>query len=42
MLAFFATGRFVADTTRQEALLGPVPSAEDALARWASSPPLRR
>lgn len=34
MLQFFQTGRFVADPTRQARLLGPVPSAEDAISRW--------
>jgi uncharacterized protein YbjT (DUF2867 family) len=36
MFAFFRTGRFVADPTRQGQLLGPVPSAEEAIGRWLS------
>lgn len=34
MLAFFLSGRYVADTTRQRELFGRVPTAEDAVARW--------
>lgn len=34
MFAFFQTGRFVADPTRQAALLGTVPTAQDAVHRW--------
>ncbi len=34
MLRFFLSGRYVADTTRQGQALGPVPTAEDAIARW--------
>lgn len=37
MFAFFQTGRFVADTTRQAQVLGPVPTAENAVARWLTS-----
>ena len=41
MLRFFASGRYVADTTRQRELFGSVPTAEDAFARWAASKPLQ-
>jgi uncharacterized protein YbjT (DUF2867 family) len=37
MFRFFATGRYVADTTRQAELFGPVPTAEAAVDRWAGS-----
>lgn len=37
MVEWFATGRYVADTTRQAELFGPVPAAEDAIARFAES-----
>ena len=33
MFGWFDTGRYVADPRRQEQLFGPVPTAEDALAR---------
>jgi uncharacterized protein YbjT (DUF2867 family) len=33
MMAWFQTGRYVADTTRQGQVFGPVPTAEDAVAR---------
>ncbi|MER7789665.1 SDR family oxidoreductase [Streptomyces sp. NPDC097640] len=33
MVDWFETGRYVADTSRQEVLFGPVPTAEDAVAR---------
>jgi uncharacterized protein YbjT (DUF2867 family) len=33
MIAWFQTGRYVADTTRQGQVFGPVPTAEDAVAR---------
>jgi len=33
MVAFFQTGRFVAGTTRQPEVLGPVPTAEDEVSR---------
>jgi uncharacterized protein YbjT (DUF2867 family) len=33
MIAWFQTGRYVADTTRQAQVFGPVPTAEDAVAR---------
>lgn len=36
MLAWFETGRYVADTTRQSEVFGPVPTAEDAVARFAT------
>ncbi|MGW1619138.1 hypothetical protein [Streptomyces sp. NPDC002172] len=34
MFGWFDTGRYVADPRRQEQLFGPVPTAEDALARF--------
>jgi uncharacterized protein YbjT (DUF2867 family) len=34
MLDWFQTGRYVADTTRQGEVFGPVPTAEDAVARF--------
>ncbi|MFD3622239.1 hypothetical protein ACFWWT_45215 [Streptomyces sp. NPDC058676] len=34
MFGWFDTGRYVAGPRRQEQLLGPVPTAEDALARY--------
>ncbi|MEV7884026.1 SDR family oxidoreductase [Streptomyces sp. NPDC002817] len=34
MFAWFDTGRYVADPRRQEQLFGPVPTAEDTLARY--------
>jgi hypothetical protein len=34
MFAWFDTGRYVADPRRQQKLFGPVPTAEDALARY--------
>ncbi|MEU5889026.1 NmrA family NAD(P)-binding protein [Streptomyces sp. NPDC047461] len=34
MFAWFDTGRYVADPRRQEQLFGPVPTVEDALARY--------
>ncbi|MFD3505158.1 hypothetical protein [Streptomyces sp. NPDC058678] len=34
MFGWFDTGRYVADPRRQEQLFGPVPTAEDALARY--------
>lgn len=37
MVAFFASGKYVADTTSQAAGLGPVPSLEDSLRRYAKS-----
>jgi hypothetical protein len=33
MFGWFDRGRYVADPRRQEQLFGPVPTAEDALAR---------
>lgn len=39
MFAFFQTGRFVADPTRQAQVLGPVPTAQDAVARWLRGQP---
>jgi uncharacterized protein YbjT (DUF2867 family) len=37
MVAWFETGQYVADTTRQAEVFGPVPTAEDAMARFAES-----
>ena len=37
MFGWFETGRYVADTTRQGEVFGPVPTAEDAVARFAAS-----
>ncbi|KRE67776.1 NAD-dependent epimerase [Arthrobacter sp. Soil736] len=37
MLAWFETGKYVADTTRQAEVFGPVPTAEEAIARFARS-----
>ena len=37
MVDWIATGRYVADTVRQGALFGPVPTAEDAISRFAQS-----
>ena len=34
MFDWFETGRYVADTTRQAQVFGPVPTAEDAVARF--------
>jgi len=34
MFGWFDTGRYVADSSRQEQLFGPVPTAEDVLARF--------
>jgi uncharacterized protein YbjT (DUF2867 family) len=36
MFDFFGSGRYVADTRRQAELFGPVPTADAAIARWAS------
>ncbi|MFJ6456328.1 SDR family oxidoreductase [Paenarthrobacter sp. NPDC091669] len=36
MVAWFETGKYVADTTRQEQVFGPPPTPEDAIARVAS------
>ncbi|ABM08525.1 SDR family oxidoreductase [Paenarthrobacter aurescens] len=35
MVAWFETGKYVADTTRQEQVFGPPPTPEDAIARVA-------
>ncbi|MFJ4647339.1 hypothetical protein ACIP6Q_27945 [Streptomyces bobili] len=35
MFHWFETGRYVADPSRQEQLFGPVPTAEEALSRFA-------
>jgi hypothetical protein len=37
MIAWMQTGRYVADTTRQGQVFGPVPTAEDAVARLLTS-----
>ena len=37
MLAWFGTGKYVADTTRQQEVFGPVPTAEDALSRFITN-----
>lgn len=37
MLAWFETGKYVADTSRQAEVFGPVPTAENAVARFARS-----
>jgi uncharacterized protein YbjT (DUF2867 family) len=37
MFDWFQTGRYVADTTRQSEVFGPVPTAEDAVARLLTS-----
>lgn len=37
MLGWFETGKYVADTTRQAEVFGPVPTPEDAVARFARS-----
>ncbi|WP_328500455.1 hypothetical protein OG828_06795 [Streptomyces sp. NBC_00457] len=34
MFSWFDSGRYVADTRRQEQLFGPVPTAEDVLSRY--------
>jgi uncharacterized protein YbjT (DUF2867 family) len=37
MFDWFQTGRYVADPTRQREVFGPVPTAEDAVARFVTS-----
>jgi uncharacterized protein YbjT (DUF2867 family) len=37
MFDWFKTGQYVADTTRQQQVFGPVPTAEDAVARFITS-----
>jgi hypothetical protein len=37
MVAWFSTGKYVADTTRQREVFGPVPTAEDAIGRFITS-----
>lgn len=37
MLAWFETGKYVADTSRQAEVFGPPPTAENAVARFARS-----
>ena len=37
MMEWFATGRYVADTTRQREVFGTVPSAEDAITRYLTA-----
>ncbi|MCD4853441.1 SDR family oxidoreductase [Arthrobacter sp. AK01] len=36
MVAWFETGKYIADTTRQEQVFGPAPTPEDAIARLAA------
>ena len=36
MLFYFRSGRYVADTKIHDELLGPSPSKEDAIRRWAT------
>jgi hypothetical protein len=36
MFRWFETGRYVADPRRQEQLFGPVPTAENAIARFTA------
>jgi len=36
MFLFFRAGRFVSDTRKQERFFGPVPTALDAISRWAA------
>lgn len=42
MLRFFASGRYVPDTGPAAELFGGVPTPEEAVRRWADSPPLTR
>ena len=37
MFLFFKTGKFLADTTKQERFFGPAPTALDAVTKWAAS-----
>jgi hypothetical protein len=37
MFDWFETGKYVADTSRQAEVFGPVPTAEEAIARFARS-----
>jgi uncharacterized protein YneF (UPF0154 family) len=37
MIAWFQTGRYVADTTRQREVFGTPPTAEDAVRRLVTS-----
>jgi hypothetical protein len=37
MVDFFGTGKYVADTTQQAKLLGPVPRLDDALRDYAKA-----
>ena len=37
MFAWFQTGRYVADTTRQREVFGSVPTAEDTIGRLLTS-----
>ena len=41
MFDWFATGKYVADTSRQAEVFGPVPTPEDAVARYARVRALR-
>ena len=42
MFRFFATGAYVGDTTMAAQLFGGVRTPEEAIRRWAASPPLAR
>jgi hypothetical protein len=42
MFAFFATGKYVADTRMQAELFGPVPRVEDATRKLVNEAGLRR
>ena len=35
MFLFFRSGKFVSNTTKQEQFFGPVPTAREAITRWA-------
>jgi hypothetical protein len=37
MMRWFETGKYVADTSRQREVFGPVPTAEDAITRFVRS-----
>jgi uncharacterized protein YbjT (DUF2867 family) len=42
MFLFFRTGKFVSDTSKQEQFLGSVPTAREAITRWAQGNGLAR
>ncbi len=42
MFLYFRTGRYVADSKLHEELLGPMPTKEDAVRRWAEEKHLIR